>query len=75
VQSQAVERAAMIFVLTIGVGLLIGLAINIVWGSIDALLGTSTLIENKALGVFGISVVLSNVVIFGMIAWDDIRHG
>lgn len=61
----------MIVLLFIVCGLAIGGSIDIVWWSIDALLGTSTITVDKAVGVIGLSGVGTALFVGAMMLLDE----
>jgi hypothetical protein len=55
-------------------GLILGLFVSLAWWSIDLLLGTQTLTENSVVGSIGISIVIANASIIGVIVFEEIRQ-
>ena len=52
-------------------GLIGGLLGSLLWFSVDMLLGTSTLTENKFVGTLGLSVAIANVGLLGIVAYAE----
>lgn len=52
----------MIIIFVLCVGLVLGVAIDVTWISIDTLAGTKTFTEEKGLAVVGLSVIGTGVV-------------
>lgn len=54
-------------------GLVVGGFVVMFWASADALLGTSTLTEARAVGSLGMSVVLANAICWGVVVWSEFQ--